>query len=115
MRMSDGKRKLSDWYVPPDIVVGMGLPIVAVTGILAAMFLPLLNQARNRGDATLAYIALLFGMIGIMLLFFARLPLYKQRKFFTFGSRALDAPHRKLYHWAYVFVGACVLLMISLL
>ncbi len=113
--MSDDKRKLSDWYVPPELIGMFLFFFVPLIGILCAMLLPLLNQARRRGDATLVYVALLFGIIGIMLLFFARLPLYKQRKFFTFGSRALDAPHRKLYHWAYVFVGACVLLMIMLL
>jgi hypothetical protein len=30
-----------------------------------------------------------FAVAGIVLLFFARVPLYKQRKFFTFGSKAL--------------------------
>jgi hypothetical protein len=113
--MSDGRKKLSDWYIPPELIGMFLFLFVPLIGILCAMLLPLLNQARNRGDTTLVYAALLFGITGIVLLFFARLPLYKQRKFFTFGSRTLDAPHRKLYRWAYVFVGACILLMISLL
>jgi hypothetical protein len=84
---------------------------VPLIGILCAMLLPLLSQARNRGDTTLVYAALLFGITGIILLFFARLPLYRQRRFFTFGSRALDDHHKRLYRWAYLFIAACLFLL----
>jgi bacteriorhodopsin len=113
--MSDGKRKLSDWYVPAELAGMFVLPFIALIGILAAMFLPLLNQARRRGDATLVYVALLFGIVGIMLLFFARLPLYRQRRFFTFGSRALDDRHKRLYRWAYRLIGVCAFLLVALI
>lgn len=56
-----------------------------------------------------------FAMIGIILLFFSRLPLYKQHKFFTFGSRALPPLHRKFYRTAYVFIGIAIVLMLLLI
>jgi hypothetical protein len=112
--MSDGKRKLSDWYVPAELAGMFVLPLIALIGIVAAMFLPLLNEARHRGDATLVDVALLFGLAGVMLLFFARLPLYRQRRFFTFGPRALDGPHKRLYRWAYRLIRVCVLLLVFL-
>lgn len=113
--MSDDKRKLSDWYVPPDCVAHVALLMIAFVGMLSAMLLPALNAANGRGDNTLAYVALSIGLIGVILLFLARLPLYRQRRFFTFGSRTLDDSHKRLYRWAYRFIGASVLLLMLLL
>lgn len=114
--MSDGKRKFSDWYVPPDIAFIYGLPFILIPiGLLSAMLLPSLNLARNTGDRTLLYMAVAIGAIGITLLFFARLPLYRQRRFFTFGSRALDDRHKRLYRWSYRLIGVCVLLLVALI
>jgi hypothetical protein len=91
------------------------LPLIALIGLLSAMFLPLLNAVRHTGDATILYTALAFGVVGSALLFFARLPLYQQRRFFTFGSSALDERHKRLYRWAYRFVGVCVFLLVMLI
>lgn len=116
MVMSDGKRKLSDWYVPPDIAFTCGLYFVVIPiAILSAILFPLLYDAKRAGDRTLLYAALAVGMAGILLLFFARLPLYRQRRFFTFGSRALDDRHRRLYRWAYRLIVACALLLVALI
>ncbi|MGD0061657.1 MAG: hypothetical protein ABSD58_19795 [Verrucomicrobiia bacterium] len=112
--MSEQKRKLSDWYVPPDIVGHLGLFIIAGIGILGGMFLPLLNSARNDGDLTLFYFAFAMGLIGVALLGFARLPLYRERRFFTFGPGKLDHTHKRLYRWAYLFIGVCLLLLAML-
>src|SRR5580658_4771631 len=112
MLMSDDKRKLPDWFVPPDIAAIFGLPFIALIALLGARFLPLLNRARNSGDTTLVNVAFVFGMIGIVLLFFARLPLYRQRRFFTFGPRALDDRHKRLYRYAYDFIGVCLFLLV---
>ena len=109
-------RKVSDWYVPPDIAVVYGLPFLIIPiGLLAALLLTLLSGARNNGDFTLLYMAFAPSAVGISLLALARMPLYRQRRFFTFGSRALDEGHRRLYRWAYRFIGVSVLLMSFLL
>ena len=41
------------------------------------------------------------GVVGMVLLFFARLPFYRQRRFLVFGPRELDRSHRRLYWLAY--------------
>ena len=114
--MQDNKRKLSDWYIPPDILFIYGLTFIAVPiAVLVSMSLPLLSKAKGTGDATLLYVSLAIGTVGILLLFFARLPLYRERRFFTFGSRALDDHHKRLYRWAYRFIGICVFLLVCLI
>jgi hypothetical protein len=52
--------------------------------------------------------------LGIFLLFFSRLPLYRQRRFWTFGPRELPAFNRKLYWLAYLFFVASILLLLTI-
>jgi hypothetical protein len=82
--------------------------------VLAALLLPALSAARH-GDPSLLHASMVFAIIGIVLLFFARIPLYKQHKYFTFGSKALPPLHRKLYRVAYVFICIAVVLMLLLI
>jgi hypothetical protein len=56
-------------------------------------------------------IALLAGAVSIGLLLYAKLPLYRQRRFFTFGPQALPEQRRPFYRWAYV----CALFGVALL
>jgi hypothetical protein len=51
------------------------------------------------------------GVIGAVLLFVARLPLYKQRRFWTIGPMQLDRKLRRIYWLAYAFVVASLLLL----
>ena len=113
--MSDSKRKLSDWYIPSSVIALLSPFLIAVIGILGAMFLPHLVNARTTGDATILYVALALGIVGSVLLFLARLPLYRERHFFTFGPRALDNRHRQLYRWAYLLIGVCAFLLVVLI
>lgn len=83
-------------------------------GVLIALLIPALCGARE-GDPSLLYASIAFAVTGIVLLFFARLPLYEQHKFFTFGSKALPPLHRKLYRAAYVFICIAVVLMLLLI
>ena len=52
------------------------------------------------------------GVLGALLLLFARLPLYRERRFWTVGPRQLDQKHRRFYWLAYAFVTASLLLML---
>ena len=109
-------RKFSDWYVPPDIAFIYALPFTIIcVAVLSEILLPLISRARGKGDLILLYIAFVLGVVGIVLLALAKLPLYHQRRFFTFGSRALDEGHRRLYRRAYCFIVISVLLMSLLL
>ena len=109
------KSTRSDWYIPPDSVLLFGLYFIFLpVSVLIATLLPALSAARH-GDPSLLYASMAFAMIGIILLFFARLPLYKQHRFFTFGSKALPPLHRKLYRAAYVLICIAVVLMVLLI
>jgi uncharacterized membrane protein len=101
--------------VPPQWLVPFGLQFIFVPiAVLAALLLPAVSAARH-GDPSLLYTSMAFAVVGIVLLFFARLPLYKQHKFFTFGPTALPSFHRKLYRAAYVFICIAVVLMLLLI
>jgi len=80
---------------------------------LIALFMPALNGARH-GNPFLLYASMAFAITGIVFLFFARLPLYRQRKFFSLGPRGLPPLHRKLYRAAYGFISIAVVLMLLL-
>jgi hypothetical protein len=105
-------KKTSDWHIPSDWAALLSLP---TTAILAACLLAALNFLKTEDTVVLFYTALGTGSLGSLLLFFARLPLYQQRRFWTFGPRELPVFNRKLYWLAYVFVAASVLLLLIIL
>ena len=110
---TEKKSPYPDWYVPPELGCFFMLPSQIVILILSSYIVfPLINELKS-GDAVRLYSAGLgCGVIGIVLLFFARLPLYRQRRFWTVGPRELDRFHRKLYKLAYVFVVLSILLLL---
>ena len=67
-------------------------------------FTPLTRQFPNNHEAS-----------GIVLLFFAKLPLYRQGKLWTFGSSGLPEKNRRLYRIAYWFIGAGVFFLVVML
>jgi hypothetical protein len=105
----------SEWYFPADqlavLFLQFGVPLI---GITAGCFLPAVSAARH-GNPFLFWVALLLAVVGIMLLFVARLPLYRQGKFRTFGSAGLPEKSRKVYRVAYGFIGISVVIMVFLL
>ncbi len=56
-------------------------------------------------------ISMVAAVVGVALIFYAKLPLYEQRRFFTFGCRALPEGRRSFYRWGY----RCVLFAVALL
>ncbi|MBI4537086.1 MAG: hypothetical protein HY712_03915 [candidate division NC10 bacterium] len=106
--MNSPKDKESDWYFPPDLAAVLA-PMLA--GVIFLYLFCGISWARSFGDTSLLRLALILGGVGVVLLFFARLPLYRQRRLFTLGPRALSGVHRKLYYAAYVFIIPSVLLL----
>ncbi|HXR04278.1 MAG TPA: hypothetical protein VN836_06175 [Verrucomicrobiae bacterium] len=105
-----GKR--SNWYIPPDWAFLFGLwVIIPATVILAGASLPVLSRMKTADVFDLYWGGLGFGFSGIVLLFFARLPLYRQRRFWTFGPSTLSGFHRKLYYLAHTAIVAALLLL----
>ena len=64
---------------------------------------------------TLIAAALVVAGVGVTLIFYSKLPLYRQRRFFTFGSGALPESRRAFYRWGYRCVGFAVVLLLCLL
>jgi hypothetical protein len=107
--------KKSDWYFPPDMLAIFGMAVIpAIVVILMTCLITPLIRARS-GDPTMLWVAGVLAGIGIVLLFFARLPLYRERRFFVIGPGALDQKHRRLYRWAYGLIGCSTLLLVLLL
>ena len=102
---------LSDWYFPADLFFLIGFPVF---GLCGGFFLPWFSTVRH-GNPTPFHATLLLACIGIVLLFFAKLPLYRQKKFFTIGARHLTGIHRKLYRLAYTFIGISIVLLLLLI
>ena len=94
---------------PLLLALALGAP--ALIGVLLA------SAALNAraGDLTLFWLALASALIGITLLFIARIPLYRQRRFLVFGPKALPETHRRIYWIAYAFIIVSILTMLFLL
>ena len=109
-------KKSSDWYVPPDIAFLFGFYfILPITVLASGLLLPLLARFKSGDLVGVFYSALALGAVGTVLLFFARLPLYRKRQFLTFGPSRLSGIHRRLYWAAYLFIGFSVLLLMLIL
>ena len=77
------------------------IPIIAV---VSAKILTLISTLVVGDLWPIYYSALGFAVVGTVLLFFARLPLYQQGIFWTVGPKLLDRSHRRLYWLAYLLV-----------
>lgn len=112
----DGQKKRK---VPPilhsDIPDLFGiLFVIPAIGILAAMLLPTLNALRHGAWTEAFWVALTVAVVGACLLFWARLPLYRQRRFFAFGSRALPPTSIPIYRIAYTLLIPSILFLLLL-
>ena len=105
----------SDWYVPLDWLFHFGMVVFLPLGMILAITVHNVIRMTRAGNPLLAYLAGAAGVIGIVLLFFARLPLYRQRKFFVLGSKQLPPRNQKLYRIAYGFLIPSMLTMLGIL
>ena len=78
--------------------------------LFAGVLLPLVARLNTTDVGVLYGIGLAAGTAGVLMLFIARLPLYRERRFWTFGPRPLDAKHRRFYWLAYIAVAVSLLL-----
>ena len=60
-------------------------------------------------------VALVVSVVGVSLIFCAKVPLYQQRRFFTFGSGVLPEGRRPFYRWGYRLVLLAIALLLCLL
>ena len=105
-------KRNSDWYIPPDWLWYLGsFIVIPCIAVLAGMLMPIVAKLQTADMRALYGFGLGAGVIGAVLLFVARLPLYKQRRFWTIGPMQLDRKHRRIYWLAYAFVMASLLLL----
>ena len=84
--MTTSKDNNDGWRFPPDMAALLGLCFVLlpIAG-LGGMIIPGILAAKHKGDLSLLWIAVSLSSIGVVLLFLARLPLYRQKKFRQIG------------------------------
>jgi hypothetical protein len=102
----------SNWYVPADWMFHFGLFVgLACVVFLGGFLLPIVAALKAADVAVLYGCAVGAGITGILFLFIARLPLYRDRRFWMVGPRALDRRHRCFYWIAYMAVAISLLLL----
>ena len=105
-------KRNSDWYVPPEALGLLStLLLVPSIAVLAGILLPIVARLKTADVVALYGIGVGVGVVGAVLLFAARVPLYRQRRFWRFWPRCLDRKHRRIYWLAYGFVSAGLLLL----
>jgi hypothetical protein len=87
------------------------LLLVAVVALLTTQLLTFLTRLAGTRWVWCYAIGLAVAAVGLSLIFHAKIPLYRQRRFFTFGSAALPESKRPFYRWGY----RCVLFAVALL
>ncbi len=100
--------KRSDWYIPGEALGLLGGFFLLPTIIVMAFVISLLTAHEPRFPS----VGLVASVSGIVLLFFARLPLYRKRQFGAFGPRDLDRLHRCLYWLAYLLVAVSITFLV---
>ena len=99
-----------NWYVPADWLWHFGMFLIILCVALVAG-IQLIARLKMADIAALYFPGVAAGVLGVLLLFIARLPLYRARRFWTFGPRQLDRKHRRYYWLAYVAVTGSLLVL----
>src|ERR1035437_6958326 len=106
-------RTCKDWIWPPaDQWIGVwGLLTIAAVGIVTTWVLNFFTRLTGMPWICCYFIGTGVAALGASLIFYAKLPLYRQRRFFTFGPKALPKQRRPFYRWGYTcaFLGALLL------
>jgi hypothetical protein len=92
-----------------------GFATTAIVAVLGSQIVMFFTRLTGAPWIWCYFIALSAGAVGAGLLFYAKLPLYRQRRFFTFGARALPERRRPYYRWAYRFAVFSIVLLACLL
>jgi hypothetical protein len=99
-------------YVPTDWLWHIGmLVIIPCVALMASILLPIVSLLKTADVTTLYASGLAMGVIGVLILFIARLPLYRAGHLWTLGPRQLDRKHRCCYGFSYVLVAVSLLLL----
>jgi hypothetical protein len=89
--------------------------VVAVSAGFASQLLSFFLRLTGTPWIWCYMVGLFVAGVGIHLIFYSKLPLYRQRRFFTFGSGALPESRRAFYRWGYRCAIFAVALLLCLL
>jgi len=84
---------------------------IAVSALVASQLLSFFSRLTGTPWIWCYAVALAVAGVGVTLIFYAKLPLYRQRRFLTFGSGALPESRRAFYRWGY----RCAIFAVALL
>ena len=106
-----------EWVWPPldQIFSVWSIPVAALIGYLFSEAFSIFAGLAGTTWMACYSIALLLGATGIGLILFAKLPLYREHRFFTFGPGVVPAERRKIYHLGYWCVAFSVALLSGLM
>jgi hypothetical protein len=103
-------------WPPADQWIGVwGLLIIAVVGIVTTCVLDFFMRLTGMPWICCYFIGIGVAAVGVSLIFYAKLPLYRERRFFTFGPGALPEQRRPFYRWGYTCALLGALLLACLL
>lgn len=89
--------------------------VMAVSALVASQLLSFFTKLTGSPWIWCYGIGLFVAVVGVVLIFYAKLPLYRERRFFTFGSATLPKSRRSFYRWGYRCVIFAVALLLCLL
>jgi hypothetical protein len=85
--------------------------VIAVSAFLGSQVLSFFSGLTGTPWIWCYGVGVAVAAVGAALIFYGKLPLYRQRRFFTFGSGALPESRRSFYRWGY----RCVIFPVALL
>jgi hypothetical protein len=89
--------------------------VIAISALVASQLLSFFTRLTGTPWIWCYGVGLFVATVGVALIFYSKLPLYRQRRFFTFGSAALPESRRSFYRWGYRCVIFAVALLLCLL
>ena len=111
------KEKSKEWIWPPadQWITVWGLWVVAFMAFVSSQFALFFFRLTGTRWIWCYAAGLAIAAFGVALIIYAKLPLYRQWRFFTFGTRALPESRRRFYRWGYRCIAFAVALLLCLL
>ncbi len=89
--------------------------VIVVSALVASQLLSMFTRLSGTPWIWCYGVGLFAATVGVALIFYSKLPLYRQRRFFTFGSGAISESRRPFYRWGYRCIVFAVALLLCLL
>ncbi len=89
--------------------------VMVITALVASQVLSFITGLTGTPWILCYAVGLFVAGVGAALVFYSKLPLYRERRFFTFGSSPLPENRRSFYRWGYRCVIFAVALLLCLL